>query len=838
MTKAMRLLVVVACVALISAGLTGPAHGFFPKGGYNFAQQMRYASWPFREFDTNGNGVIEPGEGLEFRIESGPRGFTNAEIEQVRAGFNVWQNVPTSYATFRFVGSIEDPIAPGTIGPDYLPMVFMQVTGVSTEDGFSVPDDPAVQVPGLSWFIPALTFVTYTIDTAVIEVAGNQVFIPAGTILDCDIVVNADVHRPGVVTSTTFGTLDLQATVAHHVGQLLGLAYTPLNNLDPFNEVTLEQAALGLPVEPAVLQITGSDGVRRMLGATPTMFPIYFLTEMPSGGFQAGWRDLAPDDISGVSWLYPRQDGLENYFSISQEARTQVRRNTGVPSSPISGAHSVAWASVSPDSGDTRVPLFSTMSGLYQKYVNVQLQGRFKLMGLWKQFEVPGRLDETFEPSYVFTMSPLNGLGYDRQSPPFFTSEDFDSMQGQFPLSYSLLTRPSGDFSTNYPSEVYNEFGNIYGIDNNTAGTPLVWSFVKNTMVSANTDKTLPAMLPRNQPMFGDPDDVCPMNIIENLEGGTTENVVLDGVAGLLSLENIGGGSGGAGGSGGNPFTKVNNNLRAFRDTVLLKSAVGTALVDAYYRMAPWMARHLVQHELSLRMARGLLLAAMFIVESGKMMAALLASLTFLLVYRRLRGRATRVAAAAVLVLVLGISSAFAGQTPVPTVDLVAESNYIVTGEVISAEGRLAPNNRIYTDVVVKVREVVKGQLNRGSNLSFSVIGGQVGNLVTSVSSVPGFVQGDQALMYFQDTPQFGIIPFGGNRSKTKIILNPETGEEELVTDGTWVEDTTEKIEVNDSEGDAETSRRTPVPPVTTPTGNLPVKEYLRYLREIVRSQQ
>ena len=87
MTKAMRLLPAVLCAMLLTSGLIEPAYGFFPRGGYNLTQQLRYATWPFREFDTNENGAIEAGEGLEFRIESGPRGFTNAEIEQIKQGF-------------------------------------------------------------------------------------------------------------------------------------------------------------------------------------------------------------------------------------------------------------------------------------------------------------------------------------------------------------------------------------------------------------------------------------------------------------------------------------------------------------------------------------------------------------------------------------------------------------------------------------------------------------------------------------------------------------------------------------------------------------------------------
>lgn len=852
----MRLLAAVACVVLVAAGLAGSAYGFFPKGGFNLNQQIRYATWPFRDFDTNENGTIEEGEGLEFRIETGPRGFSSAEVDLVKAGFAVWQNVPTSYAAFRFVGNIEDPLLPGMLNMDYLPMVFMQVEEVAGDDGYSQPDADEYLTSGLSWAIPAITYLTYTIDTAVIDVAGRQVIVPAGTILDCDIVVNASVHRAGIVTGTSFGTLDLQATVAHHVGQLLGLAYTPLNNLDPFNEVTMEGADIGLPVEPAVLQITGTDGLRGIRGATPTMFPVYFLTEMPEGDFVGGWRDLAPDDISGISWLYPREDGLQNFFTVQQEARTHTRDTSGVPSAPVSGAHIVAWASLGTGDTGERVPLFSTMTGLYQKSSNTQLQGRFSLMGLWKQMELPGGLDVMYEPSYVFTMNQLNGAGYERQAPPEVTPDYFDSLQGPIPVSYSLYTRDPGSFSTNYPSEVYNEYGNVYGIDNYVTGTPLAWSFTKNTVVSRESDKILSEMLPTTKPMFGDQDVVCPMNIIEGIGEGTTDTeTVLDGAEGLLGgdtgglggLLGLGIDGGGSGGGGGTAFTRLNNRLRAFRDNVLLKSAVGTALVDLYYRAAPGLARQLLEHRAVLRLARGLILAGLAMVESGVMMYGLWIAMGLVFWKFRPRTRILRATTAGMVAFIALFTAAFAGQMPIPTEDLVAEASYIFTGEVISADGRVAGDKRIYTDVVIKVRNVVKGQLNQNSNLTFSVVGGKYGNIVTSATSIPGFAKGDQALLYLKDTDKFGLIPFGGYRSKVPIVLDPETNEEMLVSDGALVEGEAEEGEGADTEGESikssmpstdkdKVAGSSPAPPAETPSGLVPLDEYLYYLRGLVRS--
>ncbi len=887
MTKAIYCVSAVICILLVTAGLAVPAYGFFPKGGFNLTQQLRYATWPFREFDTNENGTIEQGEGLEFRIESGPRGFTNAEIDQVLKGFGVWQNVPTSYVAFRFVGNIEDPILPGSVEYDYLPMVFLQVEGIGDVEegetgagGYTQADTDEYLVPGLDEYMPAITFLSYAIDTTVVDGIGRQVIIPAGTILDCDIVVNAATHRAELVESNTFGTLDLQATVAHQVGQLLGLAYTPLNNLDPFNEIVVDDAENGLPVEPAVLQLTGADGIRTDLGATPTMFPTYFLTEMPSGNYLAGWRDLAPDDISGITWLYPRQDGLENFFSIQQESRTQVRETTGVPSEPISGAHIVAWASRSGNDGDTRIPLFSTMSGLYQLQSNAQLKGRFNLMGLWKQMEVYGGTGELFEPSYVITMNSINGLGYDRQAPPEMTGSNFDSIvgggssyyhyeeteerQGSGGYSYTSTEYTVGSaagsvqefISINYSSEVFNEFGNVYGIDNNTTGTPLVWSFEKNTVISKNSGNTLPAILPTNTPMFGDADVVCPMNVIENV--GNTSDVgtaqVQNGAEGLLSMIGIksddGGNSGGFGGGAGGStqvFIRINNHLRAFRDTVLLKSAMGTALVDMYYRMAPYLAYQLLRHETVLRVVRGVIVYGTRIWETGRMIIALaLCAGVVLAGLRRLHTSTARLVLAGVFLFLAGMSIAFAGQLPFTIQDHVAGADLIFTGKVVSTEGRMGNDNRIYTDVVVKVDEVVKGELNRGSTFSFSVIGGIYGNIVTTVSGLPIFAKGDEALMYFRDTPRFGVVPFGGYRSKVPVHIDPETGVEVVEGEsaaaaGTANSTTGESATMKNTDGDnmvAAAVPTEPVPPEESAAGFIRLDDYLKYLRALVRNQQ
>ena len=575
MNKAKRVHALAGVILLAMVLAAGNALAFFPVGGFNEFGQMRFAVWPIVDFDTDNDGVIEQGEGLPFRLESGPRGFTPEEIKLVKEGFRVWENVPTSFVRFRFQGEFQDSIVPGITTPDYLPTVFMQVSeagGLYSPTGGSnfLPDPTDAIIPEVDSLL-GVALVAYAITDVPIQNGQSTTIVPSGNILDCDIIISAAAHRDAGLTS--LGAFDLKATIVHAVGTALGLGPTPLNNLEPFDT----ENGLGLPTETAALQLTGADGVPRLVGATPSMFPVAFLTEDSNGELVFGWRDLAPDDMSGVSFLYPLKDGQENFFTISQEARTRTRRGTGIPSAPISGAHIVAWADVANSGGVLRVPLFSTMSGLYVRYTNRNLVGKFHLVGLWKQLEIPSTTGQFFTTSYTLTMNPLDGSGLERQAPPGLGPSAFDSMQGTPPLSFTVDVRAETEFSTNYVSEVFNEKGNVYGIENYAAGTPIVWDFKKNQPVSAVSGKTIPTMLPLNRPMFGDPNDVCPLNVLDGIgTGGGGEGTTID--TGTITNAVLG---------------KINHNLRSFRDNVLLQTAVGTALVDTWYRLAPVMARFL-----------------------------------------------------------------------------------------------------------------------------------------------------------------------------------------------------------------------------------------------------
>ncbi|HOJ68598.1 MAG TPA: hypothetical protein PLH06_07350, partial [Candidatus Hydrogenedentes bacterium] len=163
------------------------------------------------DFDTDNDGVIEQGEGLPFRLESGPRGFTPEEIKLVKEGFRVWENVPTSFVRFRFQGEFQDSIVPGITTPDYLPTVFMQVSeagGLYSPTGGSnfLPDPTDAIIPEVDSLL-GVALVAYAITDVPIQNGQSTTIVPSGNILDCDIIISAAAHRDAGLTS--LGAFDL-----------------------------------------------------------------------------------------------------------------------------------------------------------------------------------------------------------------------------------------------------------------------------------------------------------------------------------------------------------------------------------------------------------------------------------------------------------------------------------------------------------------------------------------------------------------------------------------------------------------------------------------------------
>lgn len=741
-------------IVVFSMLLMSNGFGFFPTGGFDAFNVLRLVKWPFYEFDTNNDGNITTGEGIGVYIEEGPRGFKPDEIEDVLEAMKVWESVPTSYASFRVIGYYQDPIS--LTVPDVLPTISMYVAPAdATEEGI-LADRESVDVGGA---ILGVTTVLFSVADSVYTF-NNQIYpISGGTIIDSDIIVSAEAHRGSNIVTSYGDVPELVATVVHELGHFLGLNHTPLNNLRGIylNQTDTEPVAL---VENPVVWMTKPDGIAEFIGATPTMFPIYFIIELPSGVRVAGQKDLAPDDISGISWLYPR-GAQENFFDIRHEARSRTRKQSGMPSIPLPGGHIVAWADVDNNPNTPRIPLFSTMVGLYEPLINTQLQGKFHLIGLWKTMEVPGMRGQLFTPTYTITLNPLNQTGLERQAPPQLSPTDVDHIQG--PNSFSITVRDSADYQTNFMSEVFHEVENIIDISKKDAGTPLVWDFVKNTVVSANTGKILSEMRPVQKPMFGDPNDVCPMNIIEIPTGGTGTTTPTTGGVGMIAFR---------------------EDLRSFRDNYLLNSQVGVALTDLYYTVAPWITKVLLKSE-SGRMGFGKLVYAIFsLVKSYSILSLMLVGVLISVslgiikfcMKKKTKGFSTTFWIMLILIFVIAFESE-ALIAHVTTSDLVNRSDAVLSGEVVAINSYMDNNLKIYTDVQMIVRKTVKGSFNEGGYVTFTVLGGRVGDLVMTCAEMPVFKEGDKAIVYLRQLPiSKRWTLYAGKRGVLRVFTDSASG--------------------------------------------------------------
>lgn len=788
---------VILCIAL-NLLWTQPASAFFPLGGFDTFEVLRFARWPLKELDTNNDGDVTNDEGLQIYVESGKAGFRPDEIQVIREAMDVWQDVPTSYMTFKIKDQFSDPI-PVTLG-DGLPTIQMQVTEDAVTGEDVQADRADVILGGLTYPVLGVTILLFTVEDVIIPGPDQNVQVAAGTILDADLVIDAASHRR--LTGQTQALVSLKSTLVHELGHFIGLGHTPLNNLqlrtDPTGGTVIDLE------ENEVMWFTPPNGQARYIGVTPTMFPFAFaVKDRVTQQRRDGSEDLAPDDISGVSWLYPRQQGQENYFAVNSEARTRRRPNSGLPSEPIVGGHVVAWADADDNPDTPPVPVFSTMTGLYQKNNSRnqtgQQEGRFSLINVWKQMEVPGRTDTFFNPTYVFTLSPLNETGFERQAPPGITPPDVDSIQGT--LSYSVTQRPTSAYDTVFMSETFHEVENIADVSRFDAGTKMIWSFDANNLVSLASGKTLQKILER-RPMFGDPNDVCPLNVVA---GGT-----------------IAPSSKQAAGA---------DTLRRFRDTVLLRSTVGTILVDAYYAIAPYVARYLLDHTPAYRFFKagvtwfyGLLIKpALVLPLLGGIIAVTLAAWAIL----RRRHKAVKIVAFVVLFLAVELMpAAHAGIIYQPTPEFIPQADAVVVGKVTATTYKDGPRGLAYTRVSLEVSRTVRGDINEGTTLALDVLGGRRSDgLFVGVSELPAFQQGEEIILALKQRNGSYFV-YGGLRGKISIQTDVTTGQKYVSASAPEMQHVLEQDRkaIQKKKGTPESAES---------DGRIPLEDYVRYLERI-----
>jgi len=493
-------------------------------------------------------------------------------------------------------------------------------------------------------------------------------------------------------------------------------------------------------VENADVAQRDVTNVLRPVGATPTMFPMYFYTDYGDDEILPGMSDLAPDDIAAISYLYRRPGGKDNYFDLPLNAPQQIRTTTGhpnIPSAPVYGAHIVAWCDVDNDPDTPRVPLFSTMSGMYKN--SEGLSGQFTIEGMLKEMETMGGAGP-FQATYTITASPLNGdddADLQRQAPPDYTAADFQSVEGAF-------INAAGSWL----SEVFHESAKIYDISNYDVGTPLAYDSTRGYIVSADTGKTLQTILPGTRSMFGTSldDRICPYNVV----------VQKAGVGGVTA-----------------------GSLRHLRDGVLLKTGLGSAFARLYYSVAPWLAEQLMEHEWLLSGAATVMRATDWVlVHAGLVVKMVLGMLAFIVVLVHARRR-LYMRTAMIVVLAVGLATApatalmmrFSDEEIVTAADEVIE---VTVEHVESRWMKKGSGRQIITDVTVRVEDALKGDVETGSVLTFQNLGGRVDNVVMKVEHMPTFRVGDSAILSLEKREGVGRIVFGGVQGKVDITTGSD----------------------------------------------------------------
>ena len=714
---------------VLCLGIAEPAAAFYPFGGTSlFTLDIRFVRWALEDMDTNGDGEVDgPNEGVLFTIEDGPLGFTDPEIAEIQQGFEVWEGVSSSYAAFRF-DRIFNPL-PNLPGINMVHLV--------TDDP---NDEEPAELGGIDSFMTQLlvdgdvvvsTILSGTVDDTVFMLPDGttQFMVEGGRIFDVDMFILEEFLRGDIIAPAPIRATDF---VVSEAGTALGLGFSPLNNLEFFVD--------DFPIESPVFTRRNGLGLLETVGVTSTMFPAVFLVEDGFGGVGWGMTDLAPEDEAGVTFLYPRETQTDLYVPLGGTARTQSLGQ--VPSEPLLGGLVTAWIDTDGGAATGRVPVFSTMTGLYEPINDLRQRGNFLFPNLLSVVDTTA--GDVIQASYTFTIQPISlaSLPFLDQT-LFSTPEEFDSTHGGgFGLPWPAA------YNTTFPSEVFLKEGELFGAENADFGTPLAWDPVRRRVVDPRTGQTLNQILAKDEPFFGDESVVCPL---------------------LLGTQDF-------------PAVTLLGNLRHFRDNYLLASAAGAAVADAFYQAGPAMVAFLKQHPMLLAIFGAGLAAADFMLVYPASLMALVATCGAFILLRRRR----RMAAAVVTLLALCTflaTSATAAILPVSEQDMVAKADYVLTGRILAVQSEVieSPEPKVWTTVTLEVGEALKGRANKGGHVHLRMPGGIANGIFTHVPDLPTFEPEEEVVLFLRDQKSGGYGIVAGQRGTHRINTDPETGEKHVV---------------------------------------------------------
>ncbi len=712
-----------ACLLLAAGLLAQPALAYYPFGFFNpggVGGELILVTWPFDVMDVGGDGDVSgPGDGVPLNFESGPNGFTEEQIARIFFGYEEWERVGTSYAAF-------------SRGPDFTETVetssgFDQIDGINAVV-LQTPTDPVIITDSI-----ASNFYAFVLEPTTIVIDNQPVLFTEPQFIDVDTVFLQANMDP--LDQALLFFLESAGTILG--GRTLGMGDASLTNF-----VSDIPNASGFFIEEEVVTLRNFQGILEPRGVSSSMLNTVFAIDLGNGVFEAAAHDLAVDDIAGITQMYPRSNS-DLFFDITGYART--RSTVQIPSKPIAGAWITAY--VNANNTNNRVPLVDTFSGLYTPPINPNDRNRFELRGLLKQMETAGGI--TFGANYTITCEEFRPILDFDPANNIDTRARLDSTHGGF----------SGDgsdgfgFDSLFLSEVFNESGNIVGAQNLSQGTPLKFDLVRREVVSTLSGLSLLEIVGPERIIFGDdgtgsvPTTGCPFNQI------------------ITAPATI---------SGGGPSTP--GALRAFRDNVLLQSAVGTALTDVYYRVSPSLARLVYEHAFAATVFNRGVATGNWVLRYPAIVLLLAGLFTLsMAAQKRIRTKALTATFGLVLAVSLFVSPASALTTLKSLSEYVDHSDYIVHGTVESVDSYwTADGKRIVTDVALRVEDPVKGRMNKDGLLYFQLPTGRVGAVVRMSSDLPEFNVGEETVLFLRDRGETGLGIVGGKRGKFIVKQTPD----------------------------------------------------------------
>ncbi len=724
---------------LIAAICVAPgAYAFFPLGsfvGYEFVK----VGWPLDYMDRNGDGDVSgANEGVPITIEGGDWGFSSTQQALIQSGFETWNEVSSSYLKFYFTDEVQSP---DHVSNPNEPLTFNEAD-IANIDGFNYVGCVNRDQDILDDDVLCYTWMVYIIEDTVVEYNGQQVLVSGPAILDVDTaIVGAETQNSDEIGGSI--RMPLRSLATRFAGLTLGLNTSPLHNTTSYYLVVDaedEDTFYRIDAEERVVAQRNSAGEINMVGVTSTMTPELYLYEAGDDDIiRCTWEDLAPDDMAGMTFLYPREDQT-NLFTFDHQAWYDT--TVGYPSEPISGGYVRLWCDTDNDSSTARVPMYDTYTALYESMEQPIATGKFQLPCIYKLLETADA--EAFNATYTVTLQKntvktLYMTDLDKYDD--YSMSANDSTHGG-EMNFSAATKA-------YPDQTFLEGGtNIYDVNTPDNGTPLTYDPYRSKIVSVDSDKTLAQLLPGTMPMFGNSTSevVCPLNMVV----GSLKSAQLPG------------------------------SLRHFRDDVLLQSAAGSALVDLYYNWAPGAAAYLLRNESAMAVAGRAARCVEWSMEHRQAVtsAGCVALLAMLGSWMALRKRARTALFLALGAALLAVTPSAYAQTSTPmTLDrLVLRADDIVAGQVTSVECRWENKTQIVTDITVQLSERLKGDLNRDAEIHFTQLGGRMGSIVAESSALPGWKSGEEVLLFLKENDRFGFSLVAGRYGKCPVVVDSTTG--------------------------------------------------------------